>query len=92
MIQIDGPNYALVTGATWNASTKVLTMTGTPTIANHSVVILEKSGNQTFIPNCQLITPASLVLGGKTHKKLPFTLRAFPVADDASVVWEMYIP
>jgi len=92
MIQIDGANYAMVTGATWNSGTKMLTMTGTPTIGTHSVVIVEKSGNQTFIPNCQLITPSSILLGGKTHKKLPITLRAFPIADDASVVYEMYLP
>jgi ureidoglycolate hydrolase len=70
----------------------MITMTGTPTITNYSVVILEKSGIQTFIPNCQLVTPSNIVIGGKTNKKLPITLRAFPIADDASVVYEMYIP
>lgn len=92
MIQINGANLAMSIGGTWDSVSKILKLTGIPTIASHSVLIVESDGSEYLIPNCQLITPASITIGGKSHRKLPVTLRALPVADDTSDVVVMYLP
>lgn len=93
LMQVNGANLAMVSGGTWDAGTKMLTFSGTPTIPSHSVAVIEATSlAQYTFPNCQLITPSAIVLGSPTHKKLSITLRALPIADDASNVAQVYIP
>lgn len=96
--QPNGANLGMALGGTWDSTNKRVTVSGSRTVAEHSVLVEDKKDsdgtvrNSYFIPRCQVVAPTHIVLNPEKYLELPVTLRALAVDDDTGLIFRADLP
>ena len=98
LAQQNGTNLGIALGGAWDAPTKRMSVTGSRTVSEHSVLFEDKDDsdgsvrNSYFVPRCQVITPAKITLNPDQLFMLPVTLRALAVDNDTGLIFRSELP